>query len=272
MEPHQEITLAGQVALVTGANSGIGRATALSLGAAGAAVGVNYVQDPESARDVVARIEASGGRAIAVEADVSREDQVQAMVRRVVDELGGLHIMVSNAGIQRDVPLLEMGIDDWNAVVAVNLTGAFLCAREAAREFVRRGPRPELSRATGKLIFMSSVHQRIPWSGHVNYAATKGGIMQLMLSCAQELAEHRIRVNAVAPGAVKTPINREAWSTPKAEQQLLQLIPYGRIGEPADIARAVVWLASDHSDYVHGTTLFVDGGMTLFPGFATGPQ
>ncbi|HUK22051.1 MAG TPA: glucose 1-dehydrogenase [Gemmatimonadales bacterium] len=262
--------LRGQAALVTGANSGIGEAMARALAGAGAAVAVNYIVHPEAAERIVTEIGASGGRAIAVMGDVSREADVRAMFAAAVQAFGTLDIVVSNAGIQRDAPLVEMTLDQWNAVIGVNLTGAFLCAREAAREFLRRGPRPGVSRALGKILFMSSVHQEIPWAGHVDYAASKGGIMQLMRSVAQELAAHRIRVNAIAPGAIKTPINRAAWATPAAEAKLLELIPYGRVGDPADIGRVAVWLASDDSDYVHGATIFVDGGMTLYPGFATG--
>jgi glucose 1-dehydrogenase len=176
----------------------------------------------------------------------------------------------TNAGLQRDARFDEMTLDQWNVVIGVNLTGQFLCAREAVREFKRRGVDPKLSKAAGKIICMSSVHEVIPWGGHANYAASKGGIMQLMKSMAQELAPKKIRVNSIAPGAIKTPINRAAWETPAAEAELLKLIPEGRVGIPEDIARAVVWLASDASDYVTGTTLFVDGGMTLYPGFATG--
>ncbi len=263
-------SLAGQHALVTGANSGIGEAVARALAAAGASVVVNYITQPEAAEQVVSDIVASGGSALAIRADVSREDEVRAMFRQAIETLGTLHIVVSNAGIQRDSSFLEMTLDTWNAVIGVNLTGSFLCAREAAREFVRRGMQPEISCALGKIIFMSSVHQVIPWAGHVNYATTKGGIAQLMRSVAQELAHRKIRVNSIAPGAIKTPINRSAWDTAGAEQKLLGLIPYDRIGEPEDIGKAAVWLASDESDYVTGTTLFVDGGMTLFPGFATG--
>src|SRR4029077_5086078 len=159
-------------------------------------------------------------------------------------------------------------LDQWNEVLAVNLTGQFLCARAAVAEFRRRGPRPAVSRALGKIICMSSVHEVIPWAGHVNYAASKGGIMLMMKSLAQEVAPEGIRVNAIAPGAIRTPINRAAWDTEAALAQLLTLIPYQRIGEPEDIANAAVWLASDLADYVTGTTLFVDGGMTLYPGFA----
>lgn len=262
--------LGGQVAVVTGANSGIGEAVARRLADAGAAVVVNYVANPEAARQIVAEIEAKGGRAAAVPGDVSREADVAALFVAAVRAFGTVDILVSNAGIQRDAGLTAMTLEQWNAVLGVNLAGGFLCAREAVREFRRRGPRPEVSSATGKIVFISSVHQEIPWAGHVNYAASKGGMMQLMRSIAQEVAPERIRVNAIAPGAVKTPINRAAWATPEAEAKLLQLIPYGRVGVPDDIAHAAVWLSSDEADYVHGTTLFVDGGMTLYPGFATG--
>ena len=185
-------------------------------------------------------------------------------------EFGTIDILVNNAGLQRDARFHEMTLDQWNFVIGVNLTGQFLCAREAVREFLKRGPRPEVSRALGKIICMSSVHEVIPWGGHANYAASKGGVMLLMKSLAQEVAPHRIRVNSIGPGAIKTPINRSAWETPEAERELLKLIPYARVGETEDIGRAAVWLASDESDYVTGTTLFVDGGMTLYPGFATG--
>ncbi|MER5719439.1 SDR family oxidoreductase [Streptomyces sp. NPDC002132] len=262
--------LKGQKALVTGANSGIGLATAVALGRAGADVVVNYVTGAQEAEDVVRQIKDLGVQAYAHEADVSDEDQVVAMVARAVDEFGTLDIMVANAGLQRDAALTDMTLAQWQKVIDVNLTGQFLCAREAAKEFMRRGVVPEVSRAAGKIICMSSVHQIIPWAGHVNYASSKGGVSMLMQTLAQELAPHRIRVNAIAPGAIRTPINRDAWSTPAAEADLLRLIPYGRVGDPDDIANAVVAMASDLLDYVIGTTLYVDGGMTLFPGFATG--
>ncbi len=261
--------LTGQNALVTGANSGIGEGIAKELAARGANVVVNCVIHPEAARQIVEDINASGGHALMMQADVSREDDVRGMFAQAVKELGTLDIVVSNAGIQKDSALIDMTLDEWNAVIGVNLTGGFLCAREAAREFLRRGQRDN-SRALGKIIFTSSVHQVIPWAGHVNYASTKGGIMLLMKSIAQELAPHKIRVNAIAPGAIKTPINHVAWATPQAEDALLKLIPCGRVGEPADVAKVAAWLASDESDYLYGTTIFVDGGMTLYPGFATG--
>lgn len=262
--------LKGQKALVTGANSGIGLATAVALGQAGADIVVNYVVGADEAENVVKQIEGFGVRAYAHEADVSDEDQVTAMVARMVEEFGTIDIMVANAGLQRDAALTEMTLAQWQKVIDVNLTGQFLCAREAAKEFMRRGVVPEVSRSAGKIICMSSVHQVIPWTGHVNYASSKGGVGMLMQTLAQELAPHRVRVNAVAPGAIRTPINRSAWATPEAEAELLQLIPYPRVGDPDDIANAVVALASDLLDYVVGTTLYVDGGMTLFPGFATG--
>ncbi|MFE5217286.1 MULTISPECIES: SDR family oxidoreductase [unclassified Streptomyces] len=262
--------LAGQKALVTGANSGIGRATAVALGRAGADVVVNYVAGGDEAEEVVREIAAFGVKAAAYEADVSKEDQVVAMVERMVQEFGTIDILVANAGLQRDAALTEMTLAQWQKVIDVNLTGQFLCAREATKEFLRRGVVPEVSRAAGKIICMSSVHQLIPWAGHVNYASSKGGVQMMMETLAQELAPKKIRVNAVAPGAIKTPINRSAWETPQAERDLLKLIPYDRVGEPDDIAHAVVGLASDLMDYVVGTTLYVDGGMTLFPGFATG--
>ncbi|MEV5160832.1 MULTISPECIES: SDR family oxidoreductase [unclassified Streptomyces] len=262
--------LKGQTALVTGANSGIGKGTAIALGRAGADVAVNYVSGRDAAEHVVEEITSFGVRAVAYEADVSQETQVTAMVDRAVQDFGTLDILVANAGMQRDARFTDMTLAQWQKVLDVNLTGQFLCAREAAKEFRRRGVVPEVSRAAGKIICMSSVHQLIPWAGHVNYASSKGGVQMMMQTLAQELAPEKIRVNAVAPGAIRTPINRSAWETPAAREDLLRLIPYDRIGDPEDIAHAVVLLASDLMDYVVGTTLYVDGGMTLFPGFATG--
>jgi len=262
--------LARQKALVTGANSGIGKDVAIALGRAGAAVMVNYVEGDDAANAVVDEICGAGGEAVAHKADISAEDQVGKMFERAVSEFGTVDILINNAGLQRDSAFAEMTLEMWEKVIGVNLTGQFLCARAATREFLRRGVVPSVSRAAGKIICMSSVHQVIPWAGHANYASSKGGIKMLMETMAQELAPKGIRVNGIAPGAIKTPINTSAWDTPEALKSLLTLIPYGRIGLPEDIARAAVWLASDDSDYVVGTTLFVDGGMTLYPGFATG--
>jgi glucose 1-dehydrogenase len=267
--PPQKL-LAGQKALVTGANSGIGRGVAIALGEAGADVVVNYVDGDDAANAVVDEIRRAGVKAFAYKADVSSEDQVAGMFKSMIQQFGTIDTLVANAGLQRDSAFHQMTLAQWNMVLGVNLTGQFLCAREAIREFLRRGVVPSVSCAAGKIICMSSVHQQIPWGGHANYATSKGGIKLMMESLAQEVAPKRIRVNGIGPGAIRTPINTSAWNTPDAYNQLMTLIPYGRIGEPEDIARAAVWLASDHSDYVVGTKLFVDGGMTLYPGFATG--
>jgi glucose 1-dehydrogenase len=262
--------LSGQKALVTGANSGIGRGTAIALGRAGADVVVNYVVGDDAANEVVDEIKRAGTNAFAHKADVSSEDEVAGMFKTAIAQFGTIDILVNNAGLQRDAAFAQMTLAQWNKVLGVNLTGQFLCAREAIREFLRRGIVPSVSCAAGKIVCMSSVHQQIAWAGHANYATSKGGIKMMMESLAQEVAPHHIRVNAIAPGAIRTPINTSAWNTKEAYDRLMTLIPYGRIGEPEDIARAAVWLASDHSDYIVGTTLFVDGGMTLYPGFATG--
>jgi glucose 1-dehydrogenase len=262
--------LAGQKALVTGANSGIGAGIARALADAGAAVAVNYVSAPERTEELLDDIREDGGTAIGVRADVSDERQVRDMFEQVTDELGELDILINNAGLQRDAKVQEMSLDDWNFVIGVNLTGQFLCSREAIRGFLRRKVARGCSCSAGKIICVSSVHDRIPWAGHANYAASKGGVMLLMQTMAQELAVHKIRVNSISPGAIKTPINRMAWETPEAEAELLELIPYGRVGNVEDIANAAVWLSSDFSDYVTGATLYIDGGMTLYPGFHEG--
>jgi glucose 1-dehydrogenase len=261
--------LTGQKALVTGGNSGIGAAVALALGQAGADVAVNYVAGDEAAAAVVAQIAALGVKAQAYKADVADEVQVAAMFAAVIADFGTVDILVANAGLQRDSAFATMTLAQWQKVLDVNLTGQFLCARAAVNEFLRRGVVPAVSRAAGKIICMSSVHQVIPWGGHVNYATSKGGINMMMESMAQELAPQKIRINSIAPGAIRTPINTVAWDTPEAYDKLMTLVPYGRIGEPEDIAQTAAWLASDHADYIVGTTIYIDGGMTLYPGFAT---
>ncbi|SCX53492.1 glucose 1-dehydrogenase [Pseudomonas sp. NFACC32-1] len=261
-----QISLARQVALVTGASSGIGAGSARALAAAGAAVVLNYHSSAGPARELAEEINDSGGRAIALGADVAKEDQVERLFAQALETFGALDILVANSGLQKDAAAVDMSLENWNTVIGVNLTGQFLCARAALRIFNRQGIRQGVSRAAGKIIHMSSVHQRIPWAGHVNYAASKGGIDQLMQTLAQETSHLRIRINGIAPGAIRTAINREATEG-EQEQRLLELIPYGRVGEVDDVANAVVWLASDLSDYVVGTTLFIDGGMSLYPGF-----
>jgi glucose 1-dehydrogenase len=262
--------LKDQAALVTGASSGIGEAIAKALAGSGARVVVNFSSNEEAANGVVRDIRNGGGEAIAVKANVSKEDHVRAMFETMFKEYGTIDILVNNAGVQKDASFIDMTLDQWQSVLDINLTGQFLCAREAAREFIRRGVVPERSVAAGKIICITSVHETIPWAGHVNYAASKGGIMMMMKTMAQELAPHKIRVNSIAPGAIKTRINRSAWDTPKAQAKLLELIPYKRVGETWDIGAAAVWLASDESDYVNGTTIIVDGGMSLYPAFAYG--
>lgn len=261
--------LKGQTAIVTGANSGIGEGVAKALGNERANVVVNYISRPDDAENVVSYIKKNGGDAIAIKCDVSKEDEVQAMFRQTIDHFGTVDILVNNAGIQKDAAFVDMTLEQWQMVIDVNLTGLFLCAREAVKEFLKRGVVPERSVAAGKIICMSSVHQVIPWAGHVNYAASKGGIDLLMKSMAQELAPKKIRINSIGPGAIQTPINKEVWSDEKAREDLMTLIPYGRIGQPEDIGKVAIWLASDESDYITGTTIFADGGMLLYPGFTS---
>lgn len=266
-----EKKLQEQIAIITGASSGIGSGVARAMAAAGATVVVNHpiAATQKDAEAVLKEIEEAGGTGIVYQCDVSKEDQVQKMFADVIAQFGTVDILVNNAGLQRDAAFADMTLEQWNFVLGVNLTGQFLCAREAVREFLRRGVVADRSRAAGKIICMSSVHEVIPWAGHANYAASKGGIMMMMKSIAQELAPHKIRINSIGPGAIKTPINHEAWGTPEAEQKLLELIPYKRVGVVEDIGSVAVWLASDDSDYINGTTIFVDGGMTLYPGFTT---
>ena len=269
-ESRIERVLQGQCALITGASSGIGARIAVALAQAGADIVINYHKDENSAREVAEEAKEHGGRVVVHQADVSKEPDVARMFERARAELGTVDILINNAGLQQDAPFDQMSLQQWERVIDVNLTGQFLCAREAVREFKRRGVNRTVSCAAGKIICVSSVHEFIPWAGHVNYAASKGGVMLMMKSLAQEVAPFRIRVNSIAPGAIRTPINRHAWETDEAHRELMRLVPYNRIGEPDDIGRAAVWLASDQSDYVVGTTLVVDGGMALYPAFADG--
>lgn len=260
--------LVGQKALVTGASKGLGQAMAIGFAQAGADVLVNYSSDEKGARETVATIEQMGRKAVMFKANVARESEVTAMFDCMFQTFGRLDICVPNAAIQLNAKVDEMTLAQWQNVIDVNLTGMFLCARESIRAFKRQGIDRSLSYACGKLIFMSSVHDIIPWEGHANYAAAKGGLMLFMKSLAQEVAHLRIRVNSISPGAIRTPMNVEKLTTPEMfESSLLKLIPAKRIGEPEDVARAAVWLASDESDYVYGTTIYLDGGMTLYPGF-----
>ncbi|WP_228851568.1 SDR family oxidoreductase [Aegicerativicinus sediminis] len=261
--------LAGQTCIITGANSGIGEAVAHAIGMEGANVVVNYRSRPEEAEEIAHNISQHSkcGDAIAIRCDVSNENEVLAMFKKTIDHFGTVDICIPNAGLQKDAPLHEMSLKDWQYVIDVNLTGQFLCAREAIREFIRRGMRPEISKSLGKIIHMSSVHEIIPWAGHANYAASKGAIVMLMESICQEYAPMKVRCNSIAPGAIKTKINTEAWESQESLNKLMKLIPYKRIGVPEDIGSTAAWLASDESEYINGTTIFVDGGMTCYPGF-----
>jgi glucose 1-dehydrogenase len=260
--------LVGQKALVTGASKGLGQAIAIGFAQAGADVLVNYNSDEAGARQTVEAVQKCGGKAALFQADVSKEDEVAAMFERMIGAFGRVDICVPNSGIQLNARIDEMTLAQWQRVIDVNLTGMFLCAREAVRAFKKQGIDRTISYAAGKLIFMSSVHDIIAWEGHANYAASKGGIILLMKSIAQEVAHLRIRVNAISPGAIRTPMNVEKLTSPEIfDSVLLKLIPCKRIGEPEDVARATVWLASDESDYVNGTTIYIDGGMTNDPGF-----
>lgn len=253
--------LNGQHALITGASSGIGKATAIRLAADGADVAINYYSDQErsDAEHVVTHIRDAGGTAIAVQADVGSEDDVRRMITATVEGLGGLDVLVNNAGIEKQVPLLQMSLADWDAVIRTNLTGSFLCLREAAKVMAKSGG--------GVVVNMSSVHEFIPWPGYAHYCASKGATKLLMQTAARELAEHHIRVVNVAPGAIVTPINQFVLDDSEARHAVESEIPLARMGSPEDIAAAVAWLASDQAQYITGTTTIVDGGMSLYPKF-----
>jgi len=267
-----EISLHQQVAVVTGASSGIGSGIAKSLASAGATVIVNHSSErsTDEAEAVLKEITDAGGKGITYQCDVSKEDQVIKMFQDVISRFGTFDILVNNAGVQKDAKFTEMTLDQWNTVMGINLTGQFLCAREAIKEFLRRGIDTSRSVACGKIIHISSVHETIPWAGHANYASSKGGVRMLMQTLAQEYGADKIRVNSICPGAIQTPINKDAWETPEALNALLDLIPYNRIGQPQDIGNLAAFLASDLSDYITGASIFVDGGMTTLESFSNG--
>lgn len=265
-----EKRLVGQKALVTGANSGIGEAIARRLASEGADVVINYLVNPDVTDKIVSEIKAEGGNAVGIQADISNEQQVEKMFQHMYDQFGTIDILVNNAGIEIHNVVQDVTLEQWNKVIGVNLTGNFLCTRAAVRKMLETGVRPKISAAAGKIVNISSVHQVIMWAGFASYCATKGGINLFMQSVAQEVAEKKIRVNSVAPGAIKTPINENVWSDPEGMKDLMTKMPYGRMGEVGDVAAAVAFLASDESDYVTGTTLFVDGGMCLYPEFRFG--
>lgn len=254
--------LKGQVALVTGANSGIGRAIVLALAKAGADVVINYVEESAMADEIAQIAERMGRRALTYRADVTDAAAVNALFQATIQRFGRLDIVICNAGIQRDAPLLEMSYDDWSRTIQVNLTGPFLCIRAAAKIFVEAGA-GSATLSSGKIVCIGSLHQDFPWQGHANYAVSKAGLKMLVRTAAKELARHRIRVNSVVPGAVRTAINRSAWDSPEAYAELCGLIPFGRIAEPDDIASAVTWLCTEQANYITGASIVADGGLSF---------
>jgi glucose 1-dehydrogenase len=265
-EEQQQVTqrrLQGRRALVTGANSGIGRGIALRLAQEGAAVAVNYISHPEAAEEVVKEINAIGVKGIAIRADVSNEGEVEEMFKQAASALGGLDILVNNAGMETHHEFLEMPLKDWQKVIDVDLTGPFLCAQRAARLMIQTGK-------GGAIVNITSVHQIIPWGGYAHYCAAKAGLDMLTKTIALELATQNVRVNSVAPGAIQTPINKEVWSDPAMMNDLLSKIPTARVGQVEEVARVVAFLCSDEASYMTGATVYVDGGMTLYPAFLRG--
>ncbi len=257
------ISLEDKRALVTGGNSGIGEAIVRALAEAGARVAVNYVTHPEAAQKIVNELKAAQGEALAIEADVSDPQSVAGMFTQVDDAWGGLDILVNNAGIDGERGMgWEIEIENWRKVIEVNLLGAFFCAQQALKRMI--------AQKSGVVVGISSVHEIVAWSGYSAYTASKAGTGMMMKTLAQEAAPHGVRVFAVAPGAIKTPINKSVWSDPEGMKDLLEKIPLQRMGEPDEIARVVVALASDVGSYVTGRTIFVDGGMTDYPSFAHG--
>lgn len=263
-----EINLNNQIAIITGSSSGIGKGIAISLAKSGATVIINYPYENSKADAdaVLQAITENGGKGMVIQCDISKEDQVQTMFQKTVETYGTVDILVNNAGLQQDAKFVEMTLTQWQKVIDVNLTGQFLCSREAIREFLRRGM-SEKSCALGKIINISSVHETIPWAGHANYASSKGALRMLMQTLAQEYGKDKIRVNNICPGAIQTPINKSAWDNQKSFNALMTLIPYDRIGQPEDIGNLVVFLASDYSDYITGSSIYIDGGMTSLESF-----
>jgi glucose 1-dehydrogenase len=268
MNKTNQLPLEGQTSIVTGSSSGIGQAIAISLGKAGSNVCVNYHGDEDGAKETQTRINEAGAKCIIVKGDVGKPKDVANIFEKTTGAFGKIDILVNNAGIQQDKPLVEMSYEEWDKVIQTNLYGAFLSAQTAAKTFLSQNQDKNPAKCIGKIIFISSVHDIIPWGGRVNYSASKGGLKNLMRSMAQELAPKKIRINGVSPGAIKTPINEDQWKDEENKKALLKKIPYGRIGEPEEIGKVVVWLASDEADYITGTTIYVDGGMTLYPSFA----
>lgn len=246
--------LQGKVAIITGAATGIGRAMAIALAGEGAAVTIDYVGKPDAANEVVSTIEQAGGKALAVEADVSQAGQVQSLVAQTVGAFGKLDVLINNAGIEEKHPFLEMPFEAWTKIIAVNLTGPWLGSQEAAKQMVAQGN-------GGRIINISSVHEDLPMPTNAPYCAAKGGLRMLMRTIAVELAPHKITVNNIGPGAIDTPMDAPLKAHPDQMTTLLSEIPLGRMGQPEEVAELALYLASDAAAYVTGSTYFIDGGM-----------
>ncbi|MDP4164224.1 MAG: glucose-1-dehydrogenase [Bacillota bacterium] len=255
--------LEGKVVVITGASTGLGKAMALRFGNEKAKVVINYFKKDPVIDEMISQIQHAGGDAIAVQGDVTQEQDVKDLIQATASQFGRLDIMINNAGVENEVPSEELSLKDWNRVISTNLTGAFLGCREAIAYMIE-------NKIKGSIINMSSVHEMIPWPHFVHYAASKGGIKLMSETLALEFAPKGIRINSIGPGAIDTPINAEKFSDPKLKAGVEELIPMGYIGKPEQIAAVAAWLASEESSYVTGITLFADGGMTKYPGFQAG--
>lgn len=249
--------LKGKVALITGAGSGIGYAIAQRFAAAGAALAINYFGYENEALALADQVRSRGGHALAIKADVSKSGEVSAMFEQATRELGGCHVLVNNAGIEKAMPLLDVTEEEWDREVSINLKGAFLCLQAAGRAMRDSGQ-------GGSIVNISSIHEDFPFPLHGPYCASKGGLRMLMRNAALELAPHRIRVNNVAPGAVATPINTDTLNDPVKVRRLSEIIPVGRMASPEEVAEVALFLASDSASYVTGSTYYVDGGMVRY--------
>lgn len=255
--------LEGKVVIITGAATGLGKAMALRFGKEKAKIVINYRNPDRNVNDMIKEIEQSGGQAIAVQGDVTVEEDMKNLIREATEQFGTLDVMINNAGVENEVPSHELTLNDWNHVINTNLTGAFLGCREAISYMLKHN-------IQGSILNMSSVHEIIPWPHFVHYAASKGGMKLMTETLALEYAPKRIRVNNIGPGAINTPINAEKFEDPILRQGVIDMIPMGYIGEPEEIAAVAAWLASSEASYVTGITLYADGGMTKYPSFQGG--